>query len=183
MQKGGVRLFGHRPHGLWTQRVSVQLRARRDVIVHHQQMELLLALLAVHGRDQHAAGFDAHHGPRRQVGDGDAGLADQRFRLIVGMDAAQDRAGFARAVVQRELEQLLGLGHRLAGQHLHGAEIRLAEGLEVHELLEQRLDFHLGKVDRLRLGLDVVRGGLRRLCACVVARSRILDRLHRRDET
>ena len=37
----------------------------------------------MHCTDEHTAGVDAHHGARRQVGDGYAGLADQFIRLVV----------------------------------------------------------------------------------------------------
>ena len=53
----------------------VQLGTSRDVVIHHQQMQLLHALLVVDSGNQHAAGIDAHHRTGRQVGDGDAGLA------------------------------------------------------------------------------------------------------------
>ena len=48
---------------------SVQLRARRDVVVHHEEVQLLVlaVLQIVDGREQHAAGLDAHHGARRAV--------------------------------------------------------------------------------------------------------------------
>ena len=52
-----------------------------------KQMQLLLVAFLVNGADQHAAGFDAHHGAGRKVGNGDAGLADELFRLVEQMDA------------------------------------------------------------------------------------------------
>ena len=133
--------------------VSVELGPRRDVLVHHEKVQPLGALLVMHGGDQHAAGIDAHHGSRRQVGDGDAGLAHQFLRLIVLVDAAEDHTVLAAAVIQSELEELLALLHGLAGLHLHGTEVRLAERLKIHEIPEQGLDLHLGEVDLLlRLG-------------------------------
>ena len=62
---------------------SIELRARRDAVIYHQQVQLFLTVLVVDGGNQHAAGINAHHRARRQVGDGDAGLADQLFRRIV----------------------------------------------------------------------------------------------------
>ena len=135
---------------------SIHLGAGRDVIVEHEQMELLLALLGVHSGNQHATGLNAHHRARRQVDDGQQGLADQLFRLIIRMDAAEDGTFLAGAVVQGELKQLLALLHHLAGQHLHRAEIGLGEGLEVNRILEQRLDDDLAEVDLL---LDDRRSG------------------------
>ena len=69
------------------------------------------------------------------------------------MDAGQDGAIFARAVVKRELQQLLALRHGHAILDLNGAEVGLAERIEVHLVGEQRLDDHLGQVDRLLGGL------------------------------
>ena len=121
--------------------------------VHHQQVQALLALFAVDGGDEHTAGVDAHHGAGGQVGDGDAGLAHELLRLVIGVDAAEDGPGGAGAVVQGELQQLLGLLHGLAGQDLHGPEVGLGEGLKVHKVGKQGLDLHLGEVDfLLRLG-------------------------------
>ena len=133
----------------------------------------------VDGADDHAAGVDAHHRAGRQVGDGDERLADQRFRLVVLVDAAEDDAVRARAVVEDELEQLFGLGHRRAFLHLHGAEVGLGERLKIHIVLEQRLDLHLGQVDRLHLGLD---GGRFRLRGLGLGRVLLLQRLHRGEE-
>ena len=42
----------------------------------------------LHGADQHSLRIDAHHLSRRQVRDGDAGLAHQFFRLIILMNTA-----------------------------------------------------------------------------------------------
>ena len=85
---------------------SVQLRAGGDVVVDQQQVQLFGAQLVMDGRDQHPAGVDAHHLARGEVGDGDGGLAHQLFRLIVGVDAAEDHPVGAGAVVQDELQQL-----------------------------------------------------------------------------
>ena len=74
--------------------------------VHHQQVKLLLAFFLVNSGDEHAIGLHAHHGSRRKVGDGDAGLAHQVLRLIERMDAGQDGAVFAGAVIQGELQLL-----------------------------------------------------------------------------
>ena len=51
------------------------------------------------------------------------------------MDAAQNHAIRALAVIQSELQQLLGLLHRFPGQDLHGTEIALGEGFKIHVLL------------------------------------------------
>ena len=139
-------------------------------------MQLFFAVFVMHGGDQHAAGVDAHHRAGRQVRDGDAGLADKLLRLIVGVDAGENGAVRAAAVVERELQQLLALLHRLARLDLNGAEIGLAERLKINEVGEQRLDLHLGEVDLLRLRRSGGRGfgGLLRLLVRV-------QRLHCRD--
>ena len=144
-------------------------------------MQLFLAVFVMHGGDEHTAGVDAHHGPRREVRDGDAGLAHERFRLVIGMDAGENHAIRTRAVIERELEQLLRLLHGLARLDLHSAEIGLGERLEVHKILEQRLDLHVGKVDLLLngrgCGCGLVRLGLGRFRLLVR-----VQRLHGRDK-
>ena len=98
---------------------------------------------------QHAAGFETHHRSGRQVGYSNERFADELFRLVVGVDTREDCALGAGAVVQRELQQFLGFGHRLAGQDLHRPEIGLGESLKVHVVLEQRFDLYVGEVDLL----------------------------------
>jgi len=75
--------------------VLIHLRACRDGRINHQKMEFFLhgtaigaVAFLVNGTDQHAAGIDAHHGSRRKVGDRDAGLSNQLFRLIVSVNTA-----------------------------------------------------------------------------------------------
>ena len=119
------------------------------MIIQHQQMQPLLAFLVVDGGDQHTLGVDAHHLSGGQIGDGDAGLAYQLFRLVVIVDAGEDHPVLAGAVVQEEFQKLLGLLDGLAFLDLHGPVVGLGEGFKVHKVLEQRLDFHVGKVDLL----------------------------------
>ena len=115
--------------------LSAQLGAGGHGVVDQHQVYLLLAVLLVNGGDQHAAAGDAHHLPGRQVQDGDGGLADELLRLVELVDAGDDGAVGAAAVVQRELQQLVGFLHRLAVLDLHRAEVGLAECVEVHVLL------------------------------------------------
>ena len=117
------------------------------MVIQHQQMQLFFALFVVDSGDQHTAGVDAHHRSRRQVGDGDQSLANQLFRFLVCVDPAQDGALRAGSVVQRELQQLLGLLHSLTGLDLDRTEIGLRECVKVHEISEQRLNLHLAEVD------------------------------------
>ena len=63
------------------------------------------------------------------------------------MDAAEDGAVGARAVVQGELQQLLGLWNRDAVLDLDRAEVGLGEGVKVDKILEERLDLDFGEVD------------------------------------
>ena len=105
-----------------------------------------MAVLLVHGADEHAAGGDAHHLAGRQVDDGDGRLAHQLLGLVVLVDAREDHAVGAGAVVKHELEELDALGHGLALLDLDDAEVRLAEGVEVDLVLEERLDDHVGEV-------------------------------------
>ena len=52
-------------------------------------MQLFFAVFVMHGGDEHTAGIDAHHGSGGQVGDGDAGLSNQFFRLIIVVNTTQ----------------------------------------------------------------------------------------------
>ena len=94
------------------------------------------------------------------------------------MDAAQDHTVLAGAVIQNELQQLLALGHGGALLDLHGPEVGLGKGLEVHELLEQGLNLHLGEVHRALLGKTGVKPAFLVLkkpatpCAARVSQSR-----------
>ena len=53
-------------------------------------MQLFFAVFVMHGGEQHAAGFYAHHGAGREIGNGDAGLTNQFFRLIIFVNSAQN---------------------------------------------------------------------------------------------
>ena len=132
--------------------------------IDHQQVQLLLAVFMVHGGDQHTAGLDTHHRARRKIRDGDAGLADQLFRLIISVDTAENGALLARAVVKRELQKLLRLLHGFAGENFDRAEIGLGEGLKIDKVLEQRLYLNVGEVYLLRLR----HGWLRGLCGLLI---------------
>ena len=131
----------------------------RDGVVHHQQVEALLALFGVDGGNQHALALLAHHLARGQVDNGHQGLADKLLRLIPFGDAGQNLPVSARAVVQGELQQLVGLLHVLAVLHLDGPEVGLAEGVEVHLLLQLGLDLNGGQGGLLGLLLDAVQLG------------------------
>ena len=104
---------------------SIQLSTSRDVGINHQKMELLLLAFLMNGGEQHAAGLDAHHRSGRQIRDGDAGLSDQLFRLIICVNTAQNRPFLVRTVIQSELQKLFGLLDGFAFEDLHGPEIGL----------------------------------------------------------
>ena len=108
-------------------------------------MQLFLALFGVDGGKEHAAGLQAHHLSRRQVHDRDERLAKKLVWLIELVDAGENLAVGAGAVVKRELEQLVGLFDRLAGLDLHSAKIRLAERIKVDLFGKIRLDLQRGK--------------------------------------
>ena len=74
--------------------------------IDHQKMELFLLPFLVDGAEERAAGFDAHHGSGRQIRDGDAGLADQLFRLIIGVDSAQNRPILAGTIIKRTMKAI-----------------------------------------------------------------------------
>ena len=69
---------------------SIQLRACRDMVIHHQKMKFFVfaVLLVVHSGEKHAAGVGAHHLSRREIGDGDQGLSEQLIRLVIGVNTA-----------------------------------------------------------------------------------------------
>ena len=70
------------------------------------------------------------------------------------MDAGEDLAVGAGAVVEREAQQLVGLLHSFAGLDLHGAEIGFAERVKIDRLLFQRLNFQRGQCGLLLCLLD-----------------------------
>ena len=90
------------PSGAFIIFLLVQLRACRNMVVHHEQVQLLFAVLLAYCGQQHTTGLNAHHGSGGQVGDGDQGLAYQFFRLIVSVDTGEDGAVGAGAVIQSE---------------------------------------------------------------------------------
>ena len=57
-------------------------------------------------------------------------LADQARRVVPGLDARADLAAFGRAVVELELEQLVGVGVRLGAEHRGHAQVDLREVVE-----------------------------------------------------
>ena len=59
-------------------------------------------------------------------------------------------------IVQRELQKLLGLRYCFAGKHLDCSEIGLGESLKIHEILEQRLDFHLREIYLFRFSFYII---------------------------
>ena len=65
------------------------------------------------------------------------------------MDAAQNYTVSASAIVQSELQQLLALLNSFTFLNLNSTEVRLAEGIKINMLLENRLDFYLREVDNL----------------------------------
>ena len=58
--------------------------------IEHQKVQPFLAVFVVNSRDEHALRGNAHHGSWRQIRDGDAGFADELFRLVVFVDTGKD---------------------------------------------------------------------------------------------
>ena len=110
-------------------------------------MQLFFTVFVMHGGDEHTAGIDTHHRSRRQIGDCNAGLTDQFFRLIILVNSAQNDPISAGSVVQNELQELLGLLHGFAFLDLYGAEIALGEGVKIDLILKQRLNLNIGKIN------------------------------------
>ena len=82
-------------------RILVQLRTGGNPVIHHQEIQALVTVLLMNSGDQHTLGINAHHFSGRQVHDGDGRLSNQLFRLIIFMDAAQNHAIRALAVIQK----------------------------------------------------------------------------------
>ena len=171
----------------------VELGAGRDIVVDQQEVESLLPINMVNGGNEHAAGIDAHHLARGQVDDGNGGLADKILGLIIVVDAGEDDAVGAGAVIEHELQKLLALGHGGAFLDLDRAVVRLGKGVEIDLLFEDRLALDLvDLVGGMRaLGLDKagraarLRGGrsaLGALSLCLLALLGHVERLHRGDE-
>ena len=128
----------------------IQLRARRNRVAHDHEIELLLAVLLVDRAHEHAARFDSHHLSRRKVHDSHKRLADELFRLVECVNSGENRAVCARAVIQCELKELLGLLDRNAIFDFYDPEIGLAESLEIDGLLKERLCLGVLRSDYLR---------------------------------
>ena len=86
-------------------------------------MQPLLAVFVVDSGDEHTLRGNPHHRARRQIRDGDAGLADELFRLVVLVDTGKDDSVGVGAVVQREFQEFFGLLDRFAGLDLHSTEV------------------------------------------------------------
>ena len=115
--------------------------------IHHQKVEFFFLSALVNGAEKHTAGFDAHHGTRRQVCDCKKGLAYQFFRLIERVNAAQDRSVYACSVIQSELQEFLGLRYCFALKNLYSSKIALREGLEINEIFKERFDHYIAEID------------------------------------
>ena len=110
-------------------------------------MERFFPILLVHGADDHAAGVDAHHCTWWQVGDGNQGFADEFFRFVVFVNAAEDGSINAGAVIEGELKEFLALRNSLAIQYFYCTEVAFGEGFEVYHVFEEWFYFNAGKVD------------------------------------
>ena len=106
---------------------SAELGAGGDGVVKDHKVQLLLAVYLAHGGEQHTVGLKTHHLARRQVQYGDDGLADELLRFIELADTGEDLAGSAAAVVEGELQKLIGLLDGLAERTLHMRMSHLAK--------------------------------------------------------
>ena len=68
--------------------ILIELCACRNMIVHHQKMELFFAFLSMNCTEQHTTGLNTHHRSWRKISNSDTGLSNQFFRLIICVDAA-----------------------------------------------------------------------------------------------
>ena len=82
------------------------------------------------GGEEHAAGFLAADGACGEVGDDDDELSDEFVRRVVLADAGADLSCLARAVVELELEEAIGVRVRLGVRDARDAEIEPREVIE-----------------------------------------------------
>src|SRR6185503_18453224 len=83
--------------------------------------------LGVAGREDHALRRNASDRCRLEVGDDDHLLADELLGGVGLGDAGDDRARCGLAEVDRQVQELLGLGHRGGCQDFSDPELDLAE--------------------------------------------------------
>lgn len=126
--------------------------------VNHEQVQLFFVVLMMNGGDEHSAGIDAHHRTRGQVHNGNAGLSDKVFGLIISVNSAQNGSFGARAVIEREFEKLFRLRNGFAGENLDSAEIGLREGLKIDGVREERLNSDLREVYLFFVGGSLFNG-------------------------
>ena len=107
----------------------------------------IAVLLVVDCGKQHTTGIDAHHLPRRKIGDGNQCLSDQFFRLIVSMDTGKNDPVFACSIIQSELKELLRLWNGLTCLNLNCSEVTLAESIEIYCILKERLYSYIAEID------------------------------------
>ncbi len=70
-------------------------------------MQFFLAVFLVESGEEHAAGFETHHGTGRQVGDRHAGLADQLFRLVESVNTENPPVMMMASLYGRMIETTL----------------------------------------------------------------------------
>ena len=117
------------------------------MVVDHEEVEFFFAFFFMDGREEHAAGVDAHHSSRWQVDNRDEGLANEFFRFIECMDAGEDDAVGACAVVENEFQEFLGFLDGFAALDFDCSEVRFAECIEVYIVCEEWFYFGFGEVD------------------------------------
>ncbi len=81
----------------------IELCTCRNMVIYHKEMKLFFAFFFVYCTEKHTTGVNAHHCSRRQIGDCDAGLTDQFFRLVIFVNTTQNDPIYAGSVVQNEL--------------------------------------------------------------------------------
>ena len=102
-------------------------------------MEFLLAIHGADGGEEHAVGIQAHHLARGEVQDGGDLFSHELFGLVEGVNAGEDLAGGAGAVVEAELQQLLRFLDGLAGEDLDDAHVAAGEVVDA-DVREDRVD-------------------------------------------
>ena len=82
---------------------------RWEMVIHLEKIKLFLLVALAEGSEQHAARLVPHHETPLEVRDYNPRLSDQLFRLVVSVNAEENRAIRAHSVVQGELQELIRL--------------------------------------------------------------------------
>ena len=134
LRLGSMSARFDRAHGFSLMHALPRLRAA----VGAEQKDLRAAGASRH---DHALARAKSHLPRRQVRHAHHQPADERRRVVGALDAGKHRAPLVTAQRQRQLDQLLGLGHLFGRHHAGHPQVDLGEVVDRNHFGHQRLFF------------------------------------------